>query len=178
MHTTEFALSRVYLEIKCRMDASHLVFLDFLLVSRVLLNELHEESPKPLSHGPPALADLCTLLNGSLQRHLQGETRFSTQQRGRKPRPEDLLTDHLWRDRNRSMSCNGRGEQPLAPSWSRFIISGAIISHIRCACHLKGTGEQNAMVSLTQQPERYKAPIVLNGRPYNGKVEVTKGCVK
>lgn len=66
----------------------------------------------------------------------------------------------------------GWGKQPLAPSWSRFIISGAIISHIRYACFLK------AMVSLTQRPERYKALIVLNGRPYNGKVEVTEGCVK
>lgn len=70
------------------------------------------------------------------------------------------------------------GWRPLAPSWCHFIISGAIISHIRDARHLKGTGAQNAMVSLTQQPERYKALIVLNGRPYNGKVEVTKGCVK
>lgn len=66
----------------------------------------------------------------------------------------------------------GWGKRPLAPSWSRFIVSGAIISHIRYACRLK------AMVSLTQRPERYKALIVLNGRPYNGKVEVTKGCVK
>lgn len=89
------------------MDAAFCVcLLSALMIGRVLLDELREETLKVQPYIPGALcvlSSLClrTILHRLLELHLKGAPRFIPQQRGREPRAEDLLTDHLYRKKER-----------------------------------------------------------------------------
>lgn len=52
--------------------------------------------------------------------HLQWKSGFSPEQRGRKPRPEDLLTDHLSRRRRGGRRRRRTGEEEIKPTQSQL----------------------------------------------------------